>query len=1126
MRTDLTTAFQTELARAGRAPVQLLVFHFPFTGTIRVSDRDLGPADGLTDTFTGLVEDFGPLEDIVATDPSQVTIEARQMTVTLINAGANPFSDHFLKQDPENIQVDLYQWFEGLADADMTLIDTFVIADPIRFGERGRLVSLDLVSAIVNMDAIAGGLLSSADWPNAAEEDIGKAIDVLIGNCGRVPTLIARTAPGATLAGSILSDTLFLTAHEDLDALGFSAAGTLQVEEELIRYYARTATTFYVVQRGYLSTAVEHLDRVDIVELVTDHTFVVGRGPVQAIANVKVGGYPAPAGIYSLAPDADPARIVFSQKPWAYRYAAGSSFLSMQFDGLGAGNSAYQGYKAYDAADDATAAMISPAYPVLSLKQSTINPDRGAIVKVYLAIEHWESDTIVNDYCRVWVEGIGDVGRLSRPNPAEGIDIVADVDIDHGHTHEIGGEHTHYFTDPVLQTSEEVHTHLTEDSGSSTTFYPDSGDESFYLSAPKTEGDWGDKKWVYFHGVPKVWSSAKLKFTVNLGGTRLQVGAYYYAVDGANTVQIGDRNSSSTTYSMSFQAIGDGVYQAQAAVWGVKLEVITETIVLGASTGANTSVAISGRNATVTSDKKAGDVKSLVTDNVQVNVTSSEASTKSHVNLYDLTSYVAFDWSWFNDRDVKVIYTGATDNKKVYILHCFFDVEYRARESFFSDDITAEVVGLTDDGTGTYTGTPGALITRPDHVVKRLLIGAGGFASANIDAATFDAAGARLAEKNYTIDGLIRGNTTIKEAIKKIAWQARIRPFFSGGLAKCRFVETMDDWTFDAQITPADYQLNSIAIERQPAASIVNQVDLFYARTWTDEEDGPAGFGASVRAIDAKSMAAFGVRNNTDQFLFDLVRQSAMAADLAQFYVERLCAPSSFYTINGYLPWFAIEKEDKVRITAGFNHLNKAPMRVLGATRVFGSGKNQVINHVSLLLESLRFMIIDQSVDDLVTALDALDVSVGLDGDYAENLHATDWLFSYLQLNQAEEITIADTLTTAANFNSALSETITPAEALTLTIGVGIEDNVNVIDDVEGWRQFGFGGGKYGVIGFGGWLVWYAQNPDEIRTTDIFTVELNPGTMTEDITIAEQLAIHSGFGCPIGDGFGQTPYGN
>lgn len=1128
MRTDLTTAFQNELTRIGRAPIQLLAFYFPNAGTVRVSDRDLGPADGLSNSWAGLVENWGSLDDVVATDPADVTIEARQMSITLINRGATPFSDYFLKEDPEGVVVDLFQWFEGLSEDDVVLIDRFAVADPIHFSERGRLVSMDLVSLVVNMTNIVGGLLSTADWPSAKNDDVGKPIDLPFGDCGRVPALCARTAPAATLNGSILAGSMTITVNEDLDALSFSAVGTIQIGEELIRYGSRTASAFAVIQRGYTSTASEHLDRSAVVELVDDHTFILGRGPVQSITNVRVGDYPAPAGTYTVQANADPARIIFDQKPYALWFAAGSSFLAMQFDAIGAGNSAVQAHLAYDAADDATAARIDESHRVLSLKQATINPDRGAIVKAYLAVEHWESATIVNDYVDVWVEGVGTVGRLSRPNPAEGISIDADVDIDHGHSHAIGSEHVHSFHDPILSTNEAPHIHTTNNAGSTTTYYPTAGDDDFSLLAPPTIGARGESKTVSFPGAPFNYDGAVVHFKCHHGGSTIKVVApgIYERVANAleNHVTLPAR-SANYAFGVGFTAFGTGVPFGEGRIWDLRIDITLDTEIEGALTGANTQVGISGRNDPVASDKKPNDVDDLATANAQVNVNATEASTRSHVNLFDLTEHVNFNWAWFNDRDVKVTYRGSTDNQAVYILHAFFDVEYRKRERFFSDEVSAEVVGLIDDGSGTYTGTPSATITRPDHVVKRLLVGAAGLAADRLASGTYAAAGARLAAKGYTVDGLIRGDMDVKAAIKKVAYQCRLRPFWSAGLSKLAFVEAIEDWPEDVALTAGDYQMNSISVERQPATAIVNEVDLFFARDWTVADEGPAGFGDSVRATEPDSIARFGVRNNPDRFLFDLVRSSTMAADLAAFHANRAATPSSFYSLNGYLAHFALEKEDKVVLSAEFNRLRKAKLRVLGTSRVFGSGKNTSINHVALLLECLRYILIEHNEADVVRALDALDASIGKEGEFNEAVDLGDLVSVLVGVGLTGDITVADALSIVQVFSAQFDETIAPADDLNHGIGIGLADGVNVLDDVEGWRQHGFGGGEFGIIGFGGWITWHNRAPDEVAVFEDLSVDLSAGGINEEITVEDGLYLHSGFGCPIGSGFGLSPWG-
>jgi len=536
-------------------------------------------------------------------------------------------------------------------------------------------------------------------------------------------------------------------------------------------------------------------------------------------------------------------------------------------------------------------------------------------------------------------------------------------------------------------------------------------------------------------------------------------------------------------------------------------------------------VAVSGFNETTASDKKADDVNALATDNVPIQVTTAQASTRSYVNLYDLTPYVSFDWAWFNDRDVKVTYTGAADDQRVYILHAFFDIEYRARERFFSDEVTAEVSGLVDDDAGTYTGTAGAPITRPDHVVKRLLLGPGNLAAASIDATSYAGAGARLAAKNYTIDGLIDGAATVKEALRAVAFQARVRPTWSAGLSKLSFVEALEDWPSENPITADDVQLNSIEVQRQPAGKVLNTVDIFYARDWTNDTDGPPGFAASARAANTASVARFGVRYDPGAFLFDLVADADMAADLAAFYARRFSTPSSYYRLNCYLPMMALEKEDKVQLTADWNQLKKAKMRVLAATRVFGSGKNGAINRVALVLESLRYLVISVQASDGVQILDALNTEHAQGGQFGEALHAVDTVAGALGVSAAEVVQIAEAFGAVQVFNEQQSETVTAGDAVSCGIGGGLADTVKVLDDTEQWRTFGFGGGEYGIVGFGGWILWHERSPDVVTVSDALAAVQTGQDMVDTVTAAEALALSSGYGCPVGSGFGAAPWG-
>lgn len=1151
MRTDLSAAFIAAKDSATRSPRQLLVFHFPGAGEVRLSDQPLGAADGLSAEYGALVEEWGELLDMAGGDPTDYTAgEIRQASIVLWNGGATPFSDYFLSEDPEDVTVDLYQWFAGLADSDKALIDTFVVQDPIAFDEVSRLLRLDMVSLSMRHDNPVGELLTKENWPNAAQDDIGKGINLVIGTPGEVPTLYARTAPAATLNGSILDTTTTISVNEDLDEQGFSASGSIQIGEELIRYSSRTATSFAVLQRGYLSAAAEHLDRNAIVQKIEDHTFLVGKGPISAINSVKVGGFAAPPGIYAVYPALDPARVIFTEKPYSYRFADASSFLEMQFDATNADNTALQAYQAYDAADQATAATISPLNPLLSIQQTTANPDRGEIVKAYLAVEHWESDRFLSDYVEVWVEGIGIVGNLSRPNQADAVDVAADVDLDHGHTKSITGEHTHTFTNPTLATATGSHPHSSAQETLIWRFDSIPAVENINSAGSAIDGDLTSLASLNtFYGLSGYFTVARAQYEGHSGPPqqwRICLSAFDYDHDGLATpitftvgsIQVSAQDaivkSAWQTTGLSWDAInaltGTVAFSGGAAsaycaeVW---LEIRwTPTITANAATGVSTSITSSGSSAL----KSANDisVNDLATANEPLQNVATEASTRTIVNLFDITANVNFDWGWFTGRDVKITYRGTVDAKEVYIVHCFFDVEYRKRDRIFDDDVTCEPVGLIDDAIGTYTGTPGAAITRPDHVRKYLLCHRGGMQASYIDTDSFAAAGSSFAAMGYAFNGLIDASTTVREAEKKLAWQCRSRFFWNAGKAKIALRRKLIDTTGCKQLAAADYRLKSISAQRQRVSDLINSITLFYSRQWTSADAGTAGFTASVAGLNNTSISQHGTLENRDLFTFDMVTNETMANDLLAFYLENLAYPSTFYTFDTYLGQFELEKEDCISLTSTFNRLRKANMVIRAADRAFGSGKLRRINYIRIVAESLRYILLEQTMADTATVFDSLTVTIGLPGFLNDTIFLTDdQVFALIVIGAVETITASEALSIIFLINETIADTATAADDIACRFYSVLGDSFSVFDDLaEPALSVGYGSGGFGLSNFGGTLQSQFAQVEEAIFSEIMAATMGL-TVSDTATAADSTILFSaGFGGSVlSDGFGVSPFG-
>lgn len=1120
MRTDLTTAFTSAMQAAHRQPRQLLVFYFPVSGVVRLSDQELGPADGLADTYQGLVEEWGQLGDIMGSSPADQTSETRQLTVTIFNGGDSPFSNYFLTQDPENVAVELWQWFAGagLTDDDRALVERFTVADPIRFAEASALLELDLVSLNLRYDQPLGDLLLADTWPTAKTADLGKGVDLILGNPGRVPTICAREAPAASLAGSILATTTRVDVYEDLNKAGFSPSGVLQIDGELLRYSSRTASRFTIATngRGYTSTAAEHLDRAAIREVIADQTFLLGKGPLGAISEVQVAGYPAPAGIYTTHPELDPARVVFSQPPYGLGYATGSSFLGMQFDAIGSGNTAVQPHLAYDAADDATAARIDKDHRKLALLQATVNPDRGQIVKAYLAVEHWADKNYVYDRCRVSVDGIGVVGYLSRPNPADTLDIEAEVDIDHGHTHQIGGDHTHAFSDPEYLVDAEQHTHPTTGLDTTTTHPPDpEGGHSFT--------DLFEEHVKIFPSAPRTWSGAVLTFKASVGNGCKLFGPGGWINTGVHQVALGPRDATHVfSAKWELRELELGGY---ANIYAISLEVWQDVDIESVDIQVGVDTAVSGSNQAA-GDKAQDDVDDLATDNQAIEVTAEQTATHSHVNLFDITGAVNFSWAWFTGRRVTVEYLSSADAARVYVLHCFFDIEYRKKQEIFSDAITAQVAGLVDDAAGTITGTPGAEIARPDQVRRYLLTQCADLPAAYIDSASEAAAGARYDALGYRFDGVLAAATTVREATNALATQCRSRWFWGAGVAKITVKERLEDWTAQRSLTAPDLQLRSLAAERQPVADLINKIDLFYSRDWTSTASGAAAYQASASAQEADSIAQHGILAEPGRWLFDQVGDAAMAADLAAYYCRRLAYPATYYTLATYLPQFDLEKGDVLEVSANFGKLRKALMQIVALGRQFGSGKNGAINLVPILAECVRYVLLEVSAADTIALVESLSFELGFTGFFEDAVPITEQLIHAHTHPEGDTLSLAEVVVAELLYHLGLTDAVTITDTLAAHPTVAIEEEVVLYEDYQGWRHFGYGGGQYGGGGYGGAIIYTNRHPDTLAVWEDLVVALVAGAFPEAITLAEHLAASDGYGSPsVGDGWGACAYG-
>ena len=1205
MRSDLPSSLSTALSSLSRSPRQLMVFRFPTAGNVTVSDQLIGSGEGFGNEWIPLVESWGELVDIASGDPKDhLSGEVRKMSVVLWNGEIEvdgetrpPFSDYFLSEDIENVVVDLYQWDASISGggSNTVLIDRLVVQDPVMFDEKTNRITMDLVSLSMRYDAPIGDVVTLEDWPSADKSFVGYPIDLVVGDAGEIPLIPAKTSATATLESSILETDLSITANEDLDLLAFpTTGGTIQIDEEKIIYSSHNGGTFVVSQRGAEgTTAAEHISTHDIIEHITDHTYLIGRGPVQDITDVKVDGYPNQAA-FTKDLESNPARIVFSEVPYSVRFAAAPSFKSLQFDEILAQSTALQGHAAI-LPEDGEAATINETYPLLAIEQKDINEDVGEITKCYLGVEYFSGpNAFQNDSVQIRLNGAV-LGTLPRPNTQGAIELAADVDIDHGHNHSISGEHVHDFTDPALAISDPSHLHTLDSVA---------GTEVFATGGTIGISD------TFDGGFPASDKVAVAGFTIDLseyvpGGAKYGEDPLQYVVintDVTNFCQSGQvslslRKSTYPTWERAFENYGESTPTAEGVntlTWQWFGSAVRATIeqypdsvpsgdyqlylnfsaldlwcyntthtTLFANTsgfvyGGNQGVNPSGSNVSVTTnapgenaistDKATDDVESLATDNVAVNVTAAEPTTQSFVKLFDITDVVSFDWSTFTNAKVAAEYFGDLDDENVYILNIFLDVEYRKKELGFGGKVTATVSGAIDDGLGTATGTPGSLIQNPIHLVRYLMTTIGG-----MDSSVHDSSGSQataisaLNSLGYQFDGVLAGDLSIRDAVKRCSRQSRTRLWWNGGLLKAALRQNISGLSPVRDLDPDDYRIKSMSAERQSVRDLQNVIRLAYDKDHVTDEDGLPGYEKISTGQSTASIEANGIRQKAESFLFELVRDDDMAADLLSFYTENLASASTFYTFESYLTNFELEKEDCISLTTavnGFGQLKKARAVIRSIDRIFGSGKNKQINVLRMVAEVVRYIRLTKSLSDTVTGQDVIAVIVGFLLEFADQVSPASEESFAIGAALTDLQGVASALDIVTTWSSTESESVTPSytEAVDMVVNpngvfyrrfggglipgydwVNIKDDSLFIEILSGYGAGGYGLDRYG--GYGDLVEWIS---DIINIQDDSLVTATGEALADTATATEDIYFSwNGFGSGVGSsGFGSSSFGD
>ena len=203
-------------------------------------------------------------------------------------------------------------------------------------------------------------------------------------------------------------------------------------------------------------------------------------------------------------------------------------------------------------------------------------------------------------------------------------------------------------------------------------------------------------------------------------------------------------------------------------------------------------------------------------------------------------------------------------------------------DNVIGGDVCADIDGRRDDGAGTYTGTAGAAIERPDHIFRHCIQGVLGLSDTLVDATSYAASGAQYAADGHTLGVCLTEPPHLPSFFSAMARQCRSMQCWEGGVHVLKYVDT----GAGAVKTLSGHRIarTGISLGLTLRAEIKNSITATYGKHWsgyTDDEAMRASVAATESAAVAASVAAYG--NIYLNIALDYVPDEATAQDVVDW---------------------------------------------------------------------------------------------------------------------------------------------------------------------------------------------------------------------------------------------------
>jgi len=266
------------------------------------------------------------------------------------------------------------------------------------------------------------------------------------------------------------------------------------------------------------------------------------------------------------------------------------------------------------------------------------------------------------------------------------------------------------------------------------------------------------------------------------------------------------------------------------------------------------------------------------------------------------------------------------------------------------DLVTANIGGYRDDGSGTYTGTPDALIERCDHVFKHIWCEILGAPSEDIDAASFADAGTFYAANSYAFSLLITKPVRAEDLCMRMALQCRSR-FFVSPAGKARLIVRETSRYSSHKVLKNEIKRDSISVERSAFEDLINYFNICYDRDHSAENNIAQNYAANKTFSDATSISRYGQQEWTgsaDVFLFDAVASESMVSHVGAFLLDYHKAVRKMPQLSVFLDNCEIEPGDIITVNHDLDAMIDFGVEVLKIIHSMGSARSNTIDHLQI----------------------------------------------------------------------------------------------------------------------------------------------------------------------------------